>query len=182
MKLLKNKIFALFLMIIMILSSIIFGSYRSLTEFSKQTQEVFYKGENNDGISIQNSLDQRLNAAYDLISLGRKHFGVNDDVVKEVSTARDNLIQASSPSEKYIANNLLTEATDKLCSKLDIKKITDSDSKTLSNIEIKLDSANDSINQNKYNQCVENFYYQLNSMPASFFNKIFEIEQVEFYR
>ena len=183
MKLLKNKFFAIAMMIIMIFCSIGFGSYRSLSELSNNTTSVFYNGVNNDGKSIQSNLDQRISTSNSIVNMAKRYFPASDEDIISVLNVMDELSSATTPSTKCAANKKLTQEVDNLCYKLNNSaKLSSSDSKSLSKLSDQMAVSNDLINKDGYNNTAQEYNNVISVFPANLLSTSFGIKSAELFR
>lgn len=182
MQLLKKPKIAVAAMILMILCSAIFGNYRSLLQLSHKVEAVFYQGEQGDGLGIQNDLEKRIDLAYNMVTIARKYLPESDQALNGVLIARETLLQAKSPAEKYKANQRLTEATTDLSAKLAELKLSATDERYRASLYQDLSSRNSIMSHDNYNNVAEDFNQVLRSFPSNVINLVFRVEPAELYQ
>lgn len=183
LKIIKNRAFAIILMFIIIICSIGFGSYRSLSELSNNTTNVFYNGVNNDGKSIQSNLDQRISTSNSMVNLAKKYFPASDEAIVNVANAMNDLSQADSPSTKCAANKILTQQTDDLYYKLNTSKsLNSTDVKNLTKLSDQLSVSNDLINKDGYNNVAIDYNNTIAVFPANVISSTLGIKPAELFR
>lgn len=182
MNLLKNKSFAIIVMTIMIIASILIGSHRSLTELSINASNVFINGVAGDGMSIQNDLNQRLELSSNLIKVSDNYIDASNQIFKTISDARNSLTTAETPKEKYNANIKLTEAVNELYNLLGKKNLSDKDGRYRSSIYSDFSSRNDIISHDKYNEYAKKFNDTLKQFPANILSKLTFVKPLELFQ
>lgn len=182
MNFLKNKTFAIVIMILMIISSILIGSHRSLTSLSNDASNVFVNGVNGDGMGIQNDLNQRFELAGNLVKIADNYIDMNNVIFKTMSDTRSNLTNAKTPKEKYSANIKLTDAVNELYTLLGKENLSDKDEKYRNSIYADFSSRNDTIGHDKYNEYAKNFNDTLKQYPANILSKITFVKPLELFQ
>lgn len=177
----KRKLIAILTMVAMILVAIWGGSYHSLSSMAKEVSAVFYNGENGDGLCIQHDLDARADVAINMVSLAKKYLPESDTAVQNVIQARAELLNASGISEKYRANDKLTQTTTDLYYKLQETELSETDQKYPARFFDQLSSYNDTISRDPYNRRAEEFNQMLETFPANILSTITFVDSVELY-
>lgn len=167
---------------VLVLLAILAGGYTSLNSLKSKTELVFINGQNNDGLGIENDLGERIDLAYNLVTIAKKHLDEQDQLIINVLLARDALITAKSPAQKYNANMLLTQATTDLYNKLGAINLPEKDESYRKSIYADLSSRNDTISHDGYNAAAQQFNDLLLSFPASIIANLTGIKPVELFR
>lgn len=187
MKILQNKSFAIFTMVIMIVMGSLIGSHNSLSRLYSKAENIFYSGVNNDGLSIQSDLDKRSELARNLVTVASSYIPQDSVALISVTEARDELKTATSIKEKAKANKALDEAVFNLYSLLDTKGITENEelinnfSKNPTRIYTEFKSFGDTIKHDKYNEYAKEFNNILSSFPANLLSKATFIKPLELF-
>lgn len=188
MKLLNNKPTAILIMLIMILAGTFIGSHNSLSKLSSKAENTFYAGVNNDGLSIQSALDKRSELARNLVTVSSSYLPADTDVLTSVTSARDQLKNASTIQDKAKANKALDEAVFNLYSMLEKQGITEKEelinnfSKNPTRIYTDFRSFGDTIKHDKYNDYAKNFNNVLEGFPANLLSKLTLIKPLELFK
>lgn len=169
-------------MIVAILLSILFGSYRSLSSEARKAEAVFYNGIDGDGFGINNDLNLRLDASYNFITIAKKYLDANDPAIRSVLEARTALSDANVPSQKYDANIMLTEACTDLGEKLLTKELSERDEIYRKGFLTEMDSRNDIISHDGYNKVAGDFNALLDAFPANILSRIVGIKPLALFR
>lgn len=181
MKLLDRKVAAA-IMVAMMAAATLFGSHRSLAALSKQAEQVFYNGVSGDGLCIENDLTNRAEQAYNLTVVAKRYLSADDSTVAKVLEARDQMDSAATIGGKYQANQALTMATTELYELLLPMELSESDSRYLRSIYADLNSRNDTIRHDPYNQLAAQFNAELDGFPAKLLGPLTGIRPLELFR
>lgn len=188
MKLLQNKTTAILIMIVMILAGTLIGSHNSLAKLSSKAENVFYSGINNDGLCIQSDLDKRSELARNLVTVASSYLPQDSAALTAVSSARDQLKNASSIKDKSDANKALDEAVFNLYSILEKDGITEKDelvnnfSKNPTRIYTDFRSFGDTIKHDKYNDYAKEFNEVITGFPANILSRLTLIKPLELFK
>ena len=182
MKLLKRRSVAALIMVLMILGGTLYGGHRSLMKLRDEAEAVFYNGVDGDGLGIQNDLNERVDLAYNMVTVAKRYLPEDNEAVQKVLTARDALAAAEDPEGKNAANRQLTEACIELYEALAGKSLTEKDEEYRQQIYQDLSSRNDTISHDGYNQVAENFNKTLQRFPANILGSLTGVEKLELFR
>ena len=175
MKLLENKAICLLLMVVLIVSGTWISGYRGLSRLYSRAEDVFFTGEDGDGICIANDLSERAIAAANLVTIASNYSGVKDaaaavteasaELSAELSaTARDGRI--ARLSEK---NRKLDSAMTALYHALGEEQLTEQHEKYRQSLYADFNSRGDTISHDPYNTYAQGYNETLQGFPASLF-------------
>lgn len=111
MKFLKNRVVAYILAVLCSLTALLGGTSISVKKQSAKIEQLFYTGVTYDGYlhpSADTQLKDRCNAALGIISM------MDNDDVRDLYDARNELMDAESISDKYLSNYKLQLAYERL--------------------------------------------------------------------
>ena len=170
MKLLENKGLAIIIMAALIIGGFWLGGYKSLSGLYQNVEDVFFTGEDGDGICIANDLAERETAAGNLITIARKYMG-ESDVILQVSNAAARLA-ASAGSDNDIegcltANQALDTAMESLYRGLGELNLSEKDEAYRQRLYADFNSRGDTISHDPYNQYAQAYNQTLDGFPAS---------------
>jgi len=166
---------------VVIIASILLGTGRSLRALKAEVDAAFYNGVNADSLSIQNDLNERLDLSYSLTTLAGKY--LSDSSRDDVLAAREKLTNADGITDKYDANEELTDATQALISALQDVTLSEEDEKSLQRLDANLRSRNDTISHDGYNQLAEQFNTDvLGAFPANLIGRLAFVREAELFR
>ena len=179
----ENKYVAIIIMIVMIISSALYGVHRSLSRMSKEVNNIFYQGVDNDGIGIFSDLNIRINQSQNLLTIARK-YDIDEDLINSIEVVLVDLSNGNnSIANKYQSNLELTSKTNTLIAILnDLEEVSDNDISFIRNIEISLLARNDTIFRDPYNLAVKEYNDQLEEFPTNILRKLIGIKKIEYFR
>lgn len=110
----KKKPFGIFVMIILIVAGSFAGCFLSLNSMYSDVAEIYYNGEDGDGICVRNDLIKRAECGINMTTLADRYpDSVSPDAVKKLSSAASELkALASSNDSRALAE--INEADDEL--------------------------------------------------------------------
>jgi hypothetical protein len=182
MNLLQNQKTAIVIMVVMILVSIPIGAQRSLAALEQKALDVFVLGESGDGIGIQSDLEERMDIAYNLVTVGRKYLSEKDPFIQNVLVHIDELRQAQGPSAKYQANAILNQAVTDLYQKLIQMDLSEVDRTYPRRLFDSFNSRNDTISHDPYNLYAAKYNQALKAFPANILSKLVFAKPLELFQ
>lgn len=179
---LKQKKTAVCVMIVLIAAGIWVGAYRSLSGLVQNTQTAFFEGENGDGYGIQGDLEDRSALAYNMALVAGRYLEEDDPLLAGVEAARTALSQAQTPSQKYSANEALSDSVTALYERLKTVELSEKDAKYPQNLYADFTAKQDIINRNSYNRLAGECNAALSAFPANLLRQITFVQPVEYFR
>lgn len=178
----RKRITALLLMTVMICTGILIGSRRSLEKLRDATDQVFFSGVLNDGYSIQSDLDKITEDSYNLYTVAKNYIGETDPLITGLLSARDELTNAVTPSEKFKANEKLLEAVTALYFKnKEASGLTETHSRLAAQFYTEILSRNSTIKNDGYNDAARKYNAVLKSFPASYLAAFTGVKPAELF-
>jgi len=165
-----------------IVVSIPLGFKRTMSGFYEDLQNEYLNGEFDDGLSIQNDLDYRVELAYNFTTVAKRYLNPDDPAVVSVLTARQALMDAQGPAQQYDANMELTTASTDLYEVLEGLELSEKDEKYRRSIYADMTSRNDTIGNAPYNQLATEYNQKLDRFPANFLSRLTGVEPAELFR
>ena len=169
MKILQNRTVAIIITAIIVIAAIFLSGSMKLGRERSAVEQMFYSGVENDGYSIERDLTARIEAAYNLMSIGGKYIGATETVSTALSGAREELNAAENIAAKYAANRKLTEAVEDYYTVLETKNLSEQDTQFAIKQYREIKSRNMTISRDGYNEKAQAFNNTLNGFPASIF-------------
>ena len=163
----KNPNVACVIMVIALVLSILIGGHRSLSAEASKVEDIFYNGVDGDGIGVSSDLEYRAALAYALVTVAKRYLPADDADIEAVLDACSALENAKNPTEKLEANRRLQSACEALYKRLDKVDLSERDAGYRSNLMTDLNSRNDIISKDGYNQKAGQFNTQLKRFPAN---------------
>ena len=178
----KNCKIAMAVLAAAIVVSVPLGFKRTMSGFYNDLQKVYQNGEYNDGLSIQNDLDYRVELAYNFATVAKRYLDADDPAVTALLDARQALDDADAPAEQYDANMKLTTASTDLYEALGKLELSEKDENYRRSIYSDMTSRNDTIGNDPYNQLAIEYNQKLERFPASLLAPLTGVEKAELFR
>ena len=158
------------------------GFKRTMNGFYKDLQNEFLNGEYNDGLSIQNDLDYRVELAHNLTTVAKRYLDSDDNAVVAVLKTAQALSDANGPAEQFDANQELTAASTDLYEALGKIELSEKDEKYRRSIYADMNSRNDTIGNDPYNQLATEYNQKLEGFPAGLLSGLTGVKKAELFR
>ncbi len=170
-------------MVITIIFSVFFGSHRTLSTMRKESEAIFYSGEDNDGYGIQNDLDRVIDASSRLISIATIYVRDDDkELLDKVNATQLELVYADNIHDKYITYQTLDSLIDQLYYALDKYPLNSAHDQAIITLYYDISEAKDKIGHNAYNSYAETFNQKLDNFPANILSKMTFIKKLDTFR
>ncbi len=160
----KNRKIAIIITVFIVLAGIWIGAFRSLNGLHQRADKLFNLGVDGDGFSINNDLTNLANQAYNLAVLTDRN-GLDKKLTDTLRATADDLLNAEGPKAKFEAytklNVICEEAYDVLA-----KTVTGQDLKLAGNVKKDINSVNDIISRDGYNNHVAKMNKDMNAFPG----------------
>jgi hypothetical protein len=184
MKLLKNRVFAIIICALLIVSSIYIGSGGLYKEY-KSTITFFTEGSDGDGYGIAYDLEYKVGQAYDLLTVAGRYLDQDDllmvnlnEAIEEMETA----LETNDASAAYDANTALNIACDAIDDSLEKKDdLSESDIRYLEEIKDELSSRDQIIGHSDYNDLASAFNAMLSKFPTNLVAKLRGIGEIPLF-
>ncbi len=152
------------------------GIIRSLNRLAEDVEECFTEGVEVESpgssymsASLSSLLEERARASLGLVTVGNKFPDLSEET-DALRQARERLLDASTISEKYAANQEIEEAWQTLYSMIPLSELSQADREIAESYSELLEKVQGSININQYNNLVDNFYnVTLSTFPGRLF-------------
>jgi LemA protein len=178
----RDSRFAAIVMALLIVSGSLLGAGKSLRGLKNAADAAFYSGVGSSGFSIQRDLDERVISATNLITVARRYLPESDGALQSFVKARDDLAGANGIREKFDANVKLSAAAADLVSRAEREPLDDRDAAYLRSIPVDMQSRNDTISRDGYNDFAAQYNDTLSRFPANFFAAVLGIGKAELFR
>lgn len=167
MKILENRAIAIVLMVALIAAGFILGGYKSLNSlYEKNILNIFCRGEDNDGVCIDNDLSERASDAINMAKIGSKY----DNAAKEARDANSAAARLQSMTDikdKSDANKDLEAAVGALFTALTGGELSPSDAAYVQRLYTDFNSRNETISHDPYNKYALEYNSTIGKFPAS---------------
>lgn len=177
--LLYDRRLACLITVVLITAGLLISSRRGLISMRNATEDYFFQGEN--GYSINNDLEDRAAAAYNMTTVAERYLTADDDYIKAVLVAKDALLAETDISGKYKRNLEMTAAVESLSVKLGQLELSEKDEGYRYNIMDILKSKDLTISHDPYNSMAEEYNKQIRRFPANILSRLVFAGSVELY-
>ena len=184
MKLFENKAICLLLMVVLIAAGTWLGGYKGLSGLYGDVEDVFFVGEDRDGICIANDLSERVAAAQNLVTIANNYPGVSAEAqsVSAASAGLSSVISARDITGMQRMNQELDTAMTSLYHALGTESLGEQHEKYRQKLYADFNSRGDTISHDPYNSYAQSYNDTLAGFPASLFAAITPVKDaVIFY-
>ncbi|NLM61688.1 MAG: LemA family protein [Clostridiales bacterium] len=168
----KNPKVACVIMVAAIILSVIIGGHRSLSAEAAKVEDIFYNGVAGDGFGVNRELSYRVGLANNMVTVAKRYLPADDPDIKAVLDACSAIEKAKKTTDKVAANRKLQSACSDLYERLGKVDLNEKDSRYRENLMTDLNSSNDIISRDGYNQKAEQFNTELKRFPANIIGRI----------
>ena len=167
---------AFVLMIVLVVLSVGFGAYRGWSQERAKVEET--------RVGLESMLRTRVESAYNVLAVARRHLSAGDDGLRQVETAKDTLESAqSSLSDKARANAQLTDSVSGLLSRLAGLESVQNDGRdkmyVVSYLPQMMEQSEEKTASATYNSAAEDFNTRLNSSFSGWLARLLGIKPAE---
>ncbi len=181
MFLFKNRTFAFVLMLAVIIAATLISSRNALSDLASEAENVFYNGENNSTLSIQNDLSERIKLARNLTTLAQNYISPTDVLITDVQAAADELFAAKTINGKYASNKKLSDKVTVLYSELERYNLSSRDASYRAGLYNDFNSRQSTISHDPYNTYVAKYNDVLSAFPANILSKLSGLKKLEYF-
>lgn len=168
MKVLENRGLCIVLMAVLIVAGFLLGGYKGLSGEYQKAADVFFLGEDGDGICVANDMAERANALTNMQTIAKKYLAAGDSALKSASEAVNEYTKADGNVPKmFEANAVMDVAMGDLMWKLDDEQLSEKDESYRQRIYADFNSRNDTISHDPYNKYAAAYNEILGDFPAS---------------
>ncbi len=176
----KSSRFAALIMVLVMLAGTYIGAARSLGRERARVENMFYSGQG--GFCIQNDLDERIISATNYLTLARRYLPEDNAALRGVAQAASELSNAQGIRDKYDANASLSSAAAYLEAELEKQALTERDKSYARSIPADMESRNDTMSRDPYNQIAGEYNEVLSRFPANLLSTVTGVEKAELFR
>lgn len=186
MSILKKRSTAVVITILVIIIATLFGVHRSVGKQADKIEAQFYEGvylkdEGYYQASIAGQLEVRESAALGLVSLASNYDSLSSET-KSLRNARNELIEAESIEEKYLANEKLQKAYTALYDAFVAEDISAREISGAEDYAYLMDAAQQLIKSSDYNSTVAEFINSdLRAFPVNILKHIAFCDYPEYF-
>lgn len=177
-----KRIVAVIVMLLLIASAVLLGTQRSLSKMKRELDAVFENGVDGDGYSIQSDLDIIMDQSWNLLTVAGNYYSSDDERIMALKTAYTELSEAKTVGEKSAADRAVTEAVTVLYDALKNEpSLTDAHAKLIGQYYTEIQSRNQTIANDGYNDAARGYNEELSGFPAVFIAPLLGIEEAELF-
>lgn len=186
MKVLKNEKYARLITIAVVILATIFGVHKSVNREARKIEDQFYSGvyvedENYTQPSIAAQLERRTNTALGIVTVSEK-YDEAASAAKELDTKRQQLMEAESITDKYLANTELQSAYEQLREVLEGCSLSQRDKDGLDKYYSTMDGAQGIVSSSYYNMSVSRFINgTLGAFPVNILKYVSFVHYPEYF-
>ncbi|MFA5341811.1 MAG: LemA family protein [Clostridia bacterium] len=175
MKFKENRSLAWILVVIAIIASVLISGHVSLSSTRRKVMNTFYE-------TMDTDLSTKSAYADNLSGVASRYLDRNSEYITNMTKARDMLLNAKTPNEKYAASVKITDAAAALYDVLGTKELNETDERLRRSNYADIVAVDDILKRTTFNQDVENFNNELNMFPANVIASITGIDEAEYFR
>ena len=151
MKILENKIVCIVLMVVLIAGGFLLGGYKGLAGQYQKAENVFFLGEDGDGICVANDMAERATSLTNMQTVAKKYLPKGDSVLESAASSLNDFTQAEGDIRAlFAANSGMDAAMAVLYQALDEKILSANDEKYRQRLYADFNSRNDTISHDPY--------------------------------
>lgn len=167
MKVLENRGLCIVLMIVLIAAGILIGGYKGLSGEYQKAADVFFLGEDGDGICIANDMAERANALTNMQTIAAKYLKQSDKALKTANDAVNAYAKADGDiAEMFEANVKMDTAMEALVQETEAKALSAKDESYVQRLYADFNSRNDTISHDPYYTYAAEYNEILRGFPA----------------
>lgn len=167
MKILENRAVAIVLMVVLIAAGFMLGGYKSLNSlYEKNVLNIFCRGEDNDGVCIDNDLSERASDAINMAKIASKYDNAEAEM-KDAQAAAAKLQSMTDIKDKAEANKELEAAVGALFTILEGEELSPSDASYVQRLYTDFNSRNETISHDPYNKYALEYNSIIGKFPAA---------------
>ncbi len=158
------------------------GAKMTFNRMYRQVEDVFYNGEQGDGIGVAADLSDRADFAMQLTQVAGRYLNQTGGVTAEVAGARQSLLDAKNISDKYKADKALEDAMQRLYDELGQQALSDADARLRRTIYAGFTDRGDTSSHDGYNLAAQQYNQKLMGFPAAVLAGVTGAQRAELFR
>ncbi len=170
MKLFDKKWFGVLLMLILIIAGSFAGCKLTLHSFYSDVEKIFFHGQDNDGVCIENDLSRRAEDTVNLVTIARK-YSSDESLLADAEKCAADLTAAAEIGDKKASDDRLTAAFTALYEEMGNYGLSENDEKYRSRLYADFRSRGETISHDPYNAAAAEYNAKLKAFPASLVNR-----------
>lgn len=142
------------------------GPVNTVRRAAAPAREMFYRGEEGDGIGVNSDLERLADCAANLAVIGEK-YDEAEKLAAEAKKAAQAVREAEKPAKKAKAAQKAGEAFEKLDKKLGEAALTDKDAEYRAGLQASVKGVRDTLRRDGYNELAAKYNRMIRQFPAS---------------
>ena len=175
MKFKENRPLAWILAVIAIIASVFISGHVSLSSQRRIVMNSFYE-------TMDADLNTKSSYADNLSGVASRYIDRNSEYIVSMEEARDMLLNAKTPREKYLASVSITNAAAALYDVLGTMSLNETDERLRRSNYADIVAIDDILKRTSFNKDAEKFNNVLNIFPANVIASITGINEAEYFR
>ncbi|HPB16117.1 MAG: LemA family protein [Clostridia bacterium] len=175
MKFKENRPLAWILAVIAIIASVLISGHVSLSSQRRNIMNSFYD-------TMDADLNTKSSYADNLSGVASRYIDRNSEYIVSMEEARDMLLNAKTPREKYLASVSITNAAAALYDVLGTMSLNETDERLRRSNYADIVAIDDILKRTSFNKDAEKFNNELNIFPANVIASITGINEAEYFR
>jgi len=177
-----NRVFAIIIMAAMIIASVFFGSWRSLSVLRNELDDIYLNGAKDDVSSVCKDLDYIAGEAYNLATIAQNYFSADNPTVVSLLDRRRELTETFKADKRYdIAMQLKSAVSDLYFSLKQKEDVTEQHMRLAANYYQDIESRFSMIGKNSYNSAALAFNKKLDDFPTFFIAPLVGIDKAPLF-
>ncbi|GAB6087434.1 LemA family protein [Alkaliphilus crotonatoxidans] len=166
---------------IIVIFTILIGFRSSMGKLRTQAESIFYLGEEQNGVGIQQDLEAIMAECYNLTVVAGRYLEKDDARIQAVMDKREALSQAKTPDTKYDAVQELIFSSEELYRALEPLPLSDRDQGYRNGFLAEINSRQLIIERSSYNEYAIAYNKKLKAFPANILKIVTSVAPLELY-
>ena len=168
MKILENKAVCIILMIVLIVGGFLLGGYKGLAGQYQKAENVFFLGEDGDGICVANDMAERASSLTNMQTVAKKYLPKGDSTLESAASSLNEYTQAEGDIRAlFAANSRMDSAMAALYQALGDEMLSGNDEKYRERLYAEFNSRNETISHDPYYKYAADYNEILMHFPAN---------------
>ena len=168
MKILENKAVCIILMIVLIVGGFLLGGYKGLAGQYQKAENVFFLGEDGDGICVANDMAERASSLTNMQTVAKKYLPKGDSTLESAASSLNEYTQAEGDIRAlFAANSRMDSAMAALYQALGDEMLSGNDEKYRERLYADFNSRNDTISHDPDYKYAADYTEILMHFPAN---------------
>ena len=168
MKILENRGICIGLMLVLVVCGFLLGGYKGLAGAYQKASDVFFLGEDGDGVCVAKDMAERAGARTKLKTVAQKNIAAEDAAARGAADAVNQYNPAAGDVYAlFAANTSMETAMEALYRELGEKNLSDKDESYRQRLYTEFNSRGDTISHDPYYSYAADYNRILQKFPAN---------------